>query len=316
MLTAFCHPLQVPFSSQRSGPRLHLLPLWLFPLTGSMAAEFFALMNDSSIPDNIREALASYDTPLFARSCNDQEELASLISHLMDASDTSSVGDQILARASIRLLFSRCRESCGLPPLDDTKVSQQPNGTASPAASSPAPNAGASWQESWPAKLSAERTAELRKRFEDDYPTELLDSDCFPSSRLLALTSKMVADKEIRWLPWKFRLSAKAQDDNLLIRPKKLPRLSELSDLSWTRRPHGTFMTAQHLSISSTSCLLWPPTVLHYVVGHTWARLSSTRRSFSSSASQSTSQLPIFEVPLLSKPKRPTREHGSLSANL
>ena len=117
-------------------------------LLGSMAAEFFALMNDSSIPDNIREALASYDTPLFARSCNDQEELASLISHLMDASDTSSVGDQILARASIRLLFSRCRESCGLPPLDEAKVSQQPNATTSPTASSPAPNAGASWQES------------------------------------------------------------------------------------------------------------------------------------------------------------------------
>ncbi|CAE7421204.1 unnamed protein product, partial [Symbiodinium microadriaticum] len=50
----------------------------------SMAAEFFALMTESSIPDNIREALASYDTPLFARSCNDQEELASLISHLME----------------------------------------------------------------------------------------------------------------------------------------------------------------------------------------------------------------------------------------
>ncbi|CAE7314572.1 unnamed protein product, partial [Symbiodinium sp. KB8] len=57
----------------------------------SMAAEFFSLMTESSIPDNIREALASYDTQLFARSCNDQEELASLISHLMEASDTSAL---------------------------------------------------------------------------------------------------------------------------------------------------------------------------------------------------------------------------------
>ena len=80
-------------------PSFILLLLRSVPsLTGSMAAEFFALMNDSSVPDNIREALASYDTQLFARSCNDQEELASLISHLMDASDTSSVGDQILAQ--------------------------------------------------------------------------------------------------------------------------------------------------------------------------------------------------------------------------
>ena len=202
-----------------------------------MAAEFFSLMNESSIPDNIREALASYDAPLFARSCNDQDELASLVAHLMEVSDTSSPGDQIMARASVRLLFSRCRESCGLPPLHEAKGSSQPTGSTSPTTSHPAPNAGSSWQESWPAKLSAERTSELRKRFEDDYPTELLDSDSFPSSRLLALTSKMVADKEIRWLPWKFRLSAKAQDDNLLIRPKKLPRLSELSDLLLDEAP-------------------------------------------------------------------------------
>ena len=202
-----------------------------------MAAEFFSLMSESSIPDNIREALASYDTPLFARSCNDQDELASLIAHLMEASDTSAPGDQIMARASVRLLFSRCRESCGLPPLDEVKETPQPTGSASPPSAPPAPNAGSSWQESWPAKLSAERTAELRKRFEDDYPTELLDSDSFPSSRLLALTSKMVADKEIRWLPWKFRLSAKAQDDSLFIRPKKLPRLSELSDLLLDEAP-------------------------------------------------------------------------------
>ena len=47
----------------------------------------------------------------------------------------------------------------------------------------------------------------------------------------------MVADKEIRWLPWKFRLSAKAQDDSLLIRPKKLPRLTELSDLLLDEAP-------------------------------------------------------------------------------
>ena len=113
-----------------------------------MAAEFFALMTESSIPDNIREALASYDTPLFARSCNDQEELASLISHLMEASDTSAPGDQIMARASVRLLFSCCRESCGLPPLDEVKGVQQPTGSASPPSAPPPPNAGSSWQES------------------------------------------------------------------------------------------------------------------------------------------------------------------------
>ena len=47
----------------------------------------------------------------------------------------------------------------------------------------------------------------------------------------------MVAEKEIRWLPWRFRLSAKAQDENLMIRPKKLPRLQELGDLLLDEAP-------------------------------------------------------------------------------
>ena len=132
--------------------------------------------------------------------------------------------------------------------------------------------------QSWPAKLSAERTAELRKRFEDDYPTELLDNDSFPSSRLLALTSKMVADKEIRWLPCKFRLSAKAQDDNLLIRPKKLPRIRAIC--FWMRPPLETFTMARHPSISSISCSHLLPTALHFVGVLTWAPSSCTRRNF------------------------------------
>ena len=231
-------PTQAPFLFKAgfSFRTLHTLFLRFWAQV-NMSTEFFSLMVESSIPDNIREALSPYDAPLFARSCNNQEELAALINHLMEASGTSALGDQILARASIRLLFSKCRVNCELPPLDESRNPAQPSAPSVSASAPPSMNAGTTWQEAWPAKLSAERTAELRKRFEDDYPTELLDSDCFPSARLLALTSKMVSDKEIRWLPWKFRLSAKAQDDNLLIRPKKLPRLTELSDLLLDEAP-------------------------------------------------------------------------------
>ena len=132
---------------------------------------------------------------------------------------------RMLAKASIRLLFSRCRTSENLPPLvaADTGSSPTPAPTASSQAPPPASalGAGIPGQQS----IALRKTAELRRRFEEDYPTELLDAEVLPSSRLLALTSKMVADKEIRWLPWRFRLSAKAQDDNLMLRPKKLPRL-------------------------------------------------------------------------------------------
>ena len=128
------------------------------------------------------------------------------------------------------------------------QLSNPPAGSTStpavPPASSAASPASASWQEAWPAKLSTGKTAELRRRFEDDYPTELLDAEVFPSSRLLALTSNMVADKEIRWLPWRFRLSAKAQDDNLFLkRPKKLPRLHPACrTFCWMRLLQGIYM--------------------------------------------------------------------------
>ena len=131
-VSAHCAGIHLGQGGNYTLSQLYLLHL---AVSGSMAAEFFSLMTDSSIPDNIREALASYDMP---RSCNNQDELAALISHLMEASGSSAVGDQILARASVRLLFSRCRESCGLPPLDEAKGSQQPAGPASSSAAPPA----------------------------------------------------------------------------------------------------------------------------------------------------------------------------------
>ena len=96
------------------------------------------------------------------------------------------------------------------------------SGTTDPSPAAPSqPLLSSTWQESWPAKLSTEKTAALRKHFEEDYPTKLLDSESFPSARLLALTSKMIADTEIRWLPWKFRLSSKSQEDSLMMRPRQ-----------------------------------------------------------------------------------------------
>ena len=189
-----------------------------------MSAEFIQLIADANVPEEIAASLEGFDVALFARSCESAEELELFIQHAIASAGVTQLPQKMLAKASIRLLFSRCRTSENLPPLAAADTGSSP--TPAPTASSQAPPpASASGQESWPAKHSSEKTAELRRRFEEDYPTELLDAEVLPSSRLLALTSKMVADKEIRWLPWRFRLSAKAQDDNLMLRPKKLPRL-------------------------------------------------------------------------------------------
>ena len=201
-----------------------------------MSAEFIQLISEANVPEEIATSLEGFDIALFARSCESADELELFIQHAIASAGVTQLPQKMLAKASIRLLFSRCRTEENLPHLVGSTSGGQPAAATAPAAQAPTP-ASTSWQEAWPAKLSAERTAELRRRFEEDYPTELLDSEVFPSSRLLALTSKMVAEKEIRWLPWRFRLSAKAQDENLMIRPKKLPRLQELSDLLLDEAP-------------------------------------------------------------------------------
>ena len=144
------------------------------------------------------------------------------------------LSERIQALASLRLLFNRCRSEEQLASLE----APTPAEVAPPAsASSAPPTAGLGWHEAWPAKLNADAVAKPREDFESSYPTELLDQDSFPSSRLLALASRIQTSTEVRWIPWKFRLSSRAQDDHLLLRPKKTPRLSQLSDLLLDEAP-------------------------------------------------------------------------------
>ena len=203
-------------------------------------SDFSHMLDDIGIPPPIVALLAAFDTALFARACASPAELDELISEFTATAAISEHAEKVVVRAGLRLLCSKCRLAEGLPSLEGSAppTSSGDFGTA-PTTSTPGPPAllSSSWQESWPAKLSPERTSELRKRFEDDYPTELLDSESFPSARLLALTNKMLTDKEVRWLPWKFRLSSKSQEDSLLVRPRKQARFSELSELLLDEAP-------------------------------------------------------------------------------
>jgi len=203
-------------------------------------ADFNPLITERAIPPAIATLLGAFNKALFARACASQAELDELIDEFTATASISAPAEKLVARAGLRLLCSKCRSAEGLPSLEG---SAPPTSSAEPGASTASSPSGApallssSWQESWPAKLSPERTSALRKRFEDDYPTELLDSESFPSSRLLALTNKMISDKEIRWLPWKFRLSSKSQEDSLMMRPRKQARFSELSELLLDEAP-------------------------------------------------------------------------------
>ncbi|CAE7421697.1 unnamed protein product [Symbiodinium sp. CCMP2592] len=202
-------------------------------------SDFTQLVADCNVPAAVAPLLSAFDVALFARSCTTSAELEELVNHFLAEASVTDAAERFITKASLRLLFCKCRTSEGMASLEVAPTPTTPLGDGPPAAT-PAPPAtpplSSSWQEAWPAKLSGERTAALRKRFEEDYPTELLDAESFPSARLLALTNKMLSDKEVRWIPWKYRLSARAQEDSLLVRPRKQARF-DLTELFLDEAP-------------------------------------------------------------------------------
>ncbi|CAE7353172.1 unnamed protein product [Symbiodinium sp. CCMP2592] len=202
-------------------------------------SDFTQLVADCNVPAAVASLLSAFDVALFARSCTTSAELEELVNHFLAEASVTDAAERFITNASLRLLFCKCRTSEGMASLEAAPTPTTQLGDGLPAAT-PAPPAtpplSSSWQEAWPAKLSGERTAALRKRFEEDYPTELLDAESFPSARLLALTNKMLSDKEVRWIPWKYRLSARAQEDSLLVRPRKQARF-DLTELFLDEAP-------------------------------------------------------------------------------
>lgn len=281
-------------------------------------AEFSQLALEASVPTEVMQLLPDFEVATFARSCTSHTEAEEMISQLCADSGLVETSSKLLAKASLRLLLSRCRAAEALPSLEQqaTPPALAQNSAPQSAATTTTAPASSGWQESWPAKLSPEKTAALRRRFEEDYPTELLDAESFPSSRLLALTSKMVADKEIRWLPWKFRLSSKSQDDSLLLRPKSSPEFRSSATCFWTTPRQERFMMARLLMPSLARCCRLHPLLLPCVRVLTWGPSRCTTRSSSSSVSPNTSLLPTCEVLHPSRPRRRTSGHGKFCRTL
>ena len=164
-------------------------------------SDFTQLALECNVPATIVALLGPFDASLLARSGTSAQEREDFITHFIDAASITDVAEKFLARASLRLLYSKCRHAAaeGLPSLESPPAVtplESAGATGSGSGSGvPTPPLSSTWQESWPAKLSPEKTLSLRKHFEEDYPTELLDSGCFPSARLLALSHKMLAEK-------------------------------------------------------------------------------------------------------------------------
>ena len=214
--------------------------------------DLVALATSCKVPEEYISCLDGLNTELFACIATAREGLDKALEDLLADSPIPSSGpERVRLLASLRLLWERCGSSNAVP------------GTL------PSANPGSStWSEPFPPKLSGEAINQLRRTFASSYPGEILDADCMPSNRMMALASKLSQAGELRWIAWKHRLSRAQEEAVSLKRPAKVPRLEELfyDEIPCRELPQGQVghgFVQGILSLVSTSFALLGTAHLH-----------------------------------------------------
>ena len=81
------------------------------------------------------------------------------------------------------------------------------------------------WAESFPPKLDTAVIEQMKSKFLASYPSELINHDTMPSTRLLSLTHHQLTKKQWSWIPWKYRLTLTKSDEITSQRQAKMPKL-------------------------------------------------------------------------------------------
>ena len=127
-----------------------------------------------------------------------------------------------LQKAQLRVAWQSCQ--------DDQRVEESNSGSPNPGsmmASAADPHS--SWAETFAPKLSASVVSSMKSKFLSSYPSEILTPDTLPSLRLLSQVHHQLQKKEVKWIPWKYRLSQSRAEEVSSGRGAKLPRLEGLS---------------------------------------------------------------------------------------
>ena len=100
--------------------------------------------------------------------------------------------------------------------------------TTASASSDPLANPG-TWAESFPPKLDATVIDQMKTKFLASYPSELVNHDTMPSTRLLSLVHHQLGKKQWAWIPWKYRLTMAKSEEVTSQRQTKMPKLEVAS---------------------------------------------------------------------------------------
>ena len=216
--------------------------------------DFREILIQGRVPAAVADALVSagLTLELFGAVSVNVETLQHDLARWIDADLLES---EAVVLPALRLLFLKHAHPGLLPG----------SSVATPQTSGPAPAVHAtSWTETFAPKLDAATISALKTAFEISYPSEALEPEFMPSTRLLSHVRKMVASTDLAFVPWKFRMSVKLHEEHRSLRPAKKARL-ELSDLLLDEVPSrdipasgtiGVFHLQQLLSLLSVSLAL------------------------------------------------------------
>ena len=88
---------------------------------------------------------------------------------------------------------------------------------------------GSSWNEAFAPKLESQVIQKLRSTFLANYPSELLNPDVMPSTRLLSLVYDQLQKKNWKWIPWRYRMSVSKAEEISGQRAQKLPKIEGMT---------------------------------------------------------------------------------------
>ena len=161
-----------------SGLPARSCPTWIFA----------SLLVQGRVPPAVADALvtAGLNLELFGTVAVSVDALETELARWVDAELLES---EAVVMPALRLLFLKHAHP-GLLPGHSAPALQ--TGSSLPAAPSTSP------------KLDAATISALKSAFEISYPSESLEPEFMPSTRLLSHVRKMVASKDLAFAPWKF----------------------------------------------------------------------------------------------------------------
>ena len=124
----------------------------------------------------------------------------------------------LLQKAKIRASFKKCLELAHPEPQESPAAGASQDSATS-----------TSWSESFAPKLDSVVIDGLKSKFLANYPSELLNQDTMPSTRLLSLVYHQIQKKRWSWIPWKYRLTVAKSEEVSSQRQAKLPKLEVAS---------------------------------------------------------------------------------------